>query len=65
MTQTKHVVKLKTLQDLKNFKNCRGGWREELKQEAIKWVKEYRKCKENRMAIALEHFFNITEEDEQ
>ena len=73
-------MKLKTLKDLKGYylgfektkdiggkENTLGIAKEELKQEAIKWVMEMKEDYRDDINIGItnwiKHFFNITEED--
>ncbi len=69
-------MKLKTLKDIKRITECQVcGARnifnhisnEDIKQEAIKWVKQHRNIKPNWAKETNEEFFkaffNITEED--
>jgi len=67
-------MKYKTLNDLGIYEEGATTWgckdgvidKEELKAEAIKWVKHYgkRKCRgDKHKAEGFKHFFNITEED--
>lgn len=84
MTQTKSDV-LKTLKDLTYNTIAKDGIhifiakQARLKQEAIKWIKEFRRISERKeyditidkflgysiepMITWIKHFFNITEED--
>ena len=64
------MTELKTLKDLEDWKNPNETWeglkslkqfRDELKKEAIKWVKEY--GWRNPRVDVLVVFFNLTEED--
>ncbi len=58
-------MKLKTLKDF-DCKGCYCKLAPELKQEAIKWVKEKRlnsPCGECKDGEKFMEFFNITEED--
>ena len=54
------MIELKTLNDIE-FYDC---WlkKEELKEEAIEWVKEYENQSLNWKGVFF-NFFNITEED--
>jgi hypothetical protein len=63
-------MKLKTLKDLIWYEGCRYDlstmesftWK--LKQEAIKWVKEFEKDEgAPQAAFWFKNFFNLTEED--
>ena len=78
------MTELKTLKDLVETKDHCSTWEtigfadeKELKEEAIKWIKElkrvdrhfskidikYRKCCRNSTMNWIKHFFNITEDD--
>ena len=59
-------MKLKTLKDIPITCKDNHLYHNELKAEAIKWVKHYRKRKcrgDKHKAEGFKHFFNITEED--
>ena len=73
------AVELKTLQDLSEYRedpHCPCVSIEELKAEAVKWVKEWKKeynyigdgeyefrGKKFRLTDWIKHFFNLTSED--
>ena len=55
---------LKTLKDLEyEVEESIAEFKETLKAEAVKWVKEYRKHGELMITEDFKHFFNLTEED--
>ena len=58
-------MKLKTLKDIGSIDHPFSyvADKEELKQEAIKWVKNCEKEEYNEAARVLKKMFNITEED--
>ena len=53
------MPEIKTLKDI--LHDCE--WRDELKAEAIKWVKDMQIKKHYMCADYFKHFFNITEEE--
>ena len=61
------MTELKTLKDLEKINNPEEGYwinGHDIKQEAIKWVKEGLTEKKNSGVINwIKHFFNITEAD--
>ena len=56
-------MKLKTLKDLERKANPDFVYSKELKTEAIKWVKEFKKRKMKMCGFDFKRFFNITEKD--
>lgn len=61
---------LKTLKDIQKFEDLKHSEHfivssNVLKQEAIKWVKEYQRLGRSYRSriIFIQHFFNITEDD--
>lgn len=59
------MTELKTLKDLKHSEEYENlVSEEELRQEAIKWVKHYIETPDDDLVgDFIKHFFNLTEED--